>query len=71
MSADGLYAEQRARVLIDAQLTAAGWHVADPPFGRKSSVTMIGAVGRESRHDLEVVRDDARGSRRVTGPSDG
>ena len=30
----------------------------NPPFGRKSSVTMIGADGRESRDDLEIVRDD-------------
>ncbi len=29
VSADGLHAEQRARVLIDSQLTAAGWHVCD------------------------------------------
>ena len=29
MSADGLQAEQRARVLIDAQLVAAGWYVCD------------------------------------------
>ncbi|HEY2297285.1 MAG TPA: DEAD/DEAH box helicase family protein [Jatrophihabitans sp.] len=29
MSADGLHAEQRARVLIDAQLVGAGWHVCD------------------------------------------
>jgi type I restriction enzyme, R subunit len=29
VSADGLHAEQRARVLIDAQLAAAGWHVCD------------------------------------------
>ncbi len=36
------------------------WSVvlANPPFGRKSSVTMIGADGRESRDDLEIVRDD-------------
>jgi type I restriction enzyme M protein len=32
--------------------------LANPPFGRKSSVTMIGADGRESRDDLEIVRDD-------------
>src|SRR3954447_4257350 len=31
--------------------------LANPPFGRKSSVTMIGADGRESRDDLEIVRD--------------
>ena len=36
------------------------WSVvlANPPFGRKSSVTMVGADGRESRDDLEIVRDD-------------
>jgi len=32
--------------------------LANPPFGRKSSITMIGADGRESRDDLEIVRDD-------------
>ncbi|MGQ0464313.1 MAG: N-6 DNA methylase [Sporichthyaceae bacterium] len=32
--------------------------LANPPFGRKSSVTMIGADGREQREDLEIVRDD-------------
>jgi len=32
--------------------------LANPPFGRKSSVTMIGADGRESKDDLEIVRDD-------------
>ena len=32
--------------------------LANPPFGRKSSVTMIGADGRESRDELEVVRQD-------------
>jgi type I restriction enzyme M protein len=36
------------------------WSVvlANPPFGRKSSATMVGADGRESRDDLEIVRDD-------------
>ena len=36
------------------------WSVvlANPPFGRKSSVTMVGADGRESRDDLEIARDD-------------
>jgi type I restriction enzyme R subunit len=29
VSADRLHAEQRARVLIDAQLTGAGWHICD------------------------------------------
>jgi type I restriction enzyme M protein len=32
--------------------------LANPPFGRKSSVTMIGADGRESRDDLEITRQD-------------
>ena len=32
--------------------------LANPPFGTKSSVTMIGADGRESRSNLEIVRDD-------------
>jgi type I restriction enzyme M protein len=32
--------------------------LANPPFGRKSSVTMIGADGRESREDLEIPRQD-------------
>ncbi len=32
--------------------------LANPPFGRKSSITMIGADGRESKEDLEIVRDD-------------
>jgi type I restriction enzyme M protein len=32
--------------------------LANPPFGTKSSVTMIGADGRESRGNLEIVRDD-------------
>ena len=30
----------------------------NPPFGRKSSITMVGADGRESREDLEIVRSD-------------
>ncbi len=30
----------------------------NPPFGRKSSVTMVGADGRESREELEIVRTD-------------
>jgi type I restriction enzyme M protein len=30
----------------------------NPPFGRKSSVTMIGADGREARENLEIVRSD-------------
>ena len=36
------------------------WSVvlAKPPFGRKSSVTMIGADGRGSHDDLEIVRSD-------------
>ncbi|MDP2286984.1 MAG: class I SAM-dependent DNA methyltransferase [Actinomycetota bacterium] len=32
--------------------------LANPPFGTKSSVTMIGADGRESKNNLEIVRDD-------------
>lgn len=32
--------------------------LANPPFGRKSAVTMIGADGRESRDDLEIARQD-------------
>jgi type I restriction enzyme M protein len=32
--------------------------LANPPFGRKSSVTVIGADGREAREDLEITRDD-------------
>jgi type I restriction enzyme M protein len=32
--------------------------LANPPFGTKSSVTMVGADGRVSRGDLEIVRDD-------------
>jgi type I restriction enzyme M protein len=32
--------------------------LANPPFGRKSTVTMIGADGRESRDDLEIARQD-------------
>ena len=36
------------------------WSVvlANPPFGTKSSTTMIGADGRVSRDTLEIVRDD-------------
>lgn len=32
--------------------------LANPPFGRKSSITMIGADGRASKEELEIVRDD-------------
>jgi type I restriction enzyme M protein len=32
--------------------------LANPPFGRKSAVTMIGADGREAREDLEIARQD-------------
>jgi len=32
--------------------------LANPPFGRTSSVTIIGADGREAREDLEIARDD-------------
>ncbi len=36
------------------------WSVvlSNPPFGRKSSVTMIGADGREAREDREIARTD-------------
>jgi len=36
------------------------WSVvlSNPPFGRKSSVTMVGADGREAREDLEIERRD-------------
>jgi type I restriction enzyme M protein len=36
------------------------WSVvlSNPPFGRKSSLTMVGADGREAREDLEVERQD-------------
>ena len=50
-------------ITVGDALTAAPprrWSVvlANPPFGRKSSITMVGADGRESRDDLEIVRDD-------------
>ena len=32
--------------------------LANPPFGTKSSVTMIGADGKVSKSELEIVRDD-------------
>jgi type I restriction enzyme M protein len=32
--------------------------LANPPFGTKSSVTMVGADGKTSKGDLEIVRDD-------------
>ncbi|MCL2463679.1 MAG: N-6 DNA methylase, partial [Micrococcales bacterium] len=36
------------------------WSVvlSNPPFGRKSSLTMVGADGREAREDLEIERPD-------------
>jgi type I restriction enzyme M protein len=36
------------------------WSVvlSNPPFGRKSSLTMVGADGREVREDLEIERQD-------------
>jgi len=36
------------------------WSVvlSNPPFGRKSSLTMVGADGREAREDLEIERHD-------------
>ncbi|CAB4924616.1 MAG: N-6 DNA methylase [Actinobacteria bacterium] len=46
----------------DALLRADGRHpsivLANPPFGRKSSITMVGADGREAREDTEVARPD-------------
>ncbi len=46
----------------DALLTDPGerWSVVltNPPFGRKSSLTMIGADGRESQSDTEIERQD-------------
>lgn len=30
----------------------------NPPFGRKSSLTMVGADGREVREDVEIERQD-------------
>ena len=32
--------------------------LANPPFGTKSSITMVGADGKVSKGDLEIVRDD-------------
>jgi type I restriction enzyme M protein len=32
--------------------------LSNPPFGRKSSITMIGADGREAREDREIERQD-------------
>ena len=32
--------------------------LANPPFGTKSSVTMVGSDGKVSKGDLEIVRDD-------------
>lgn len=32
--------------------------LANPPFGTKSSVTMVGADGKVTKSDLEIVRDD-------------
>ena len=36
------------------------WSVvlSNPPFGRRSSLTMVGADGRETREDLEIERQD-------------
>ncbi len=55
--------EGASLITVGDALTAAGQRrysvvLANPPFGRKSSVTMVGADGRESRDDLEIVRDD-------------
>ncbi len=32
--------------------------LSNPPFGRKSSLTMVGADGREAREDREIERQD-------------
>lgn len=32
--------------------------LSNPPFGRKSSLTMVGADGREAREDVEIERQD-------------
>lgn len=32
--------------------------LSNPPFGRKSSMTMVGADGRESKEDMEIERSD-------------
>jgi type I restriction enzyme M protein len=32
--------------------------LANPPFGRKSSITLVGADGREARDDREIARQD-------------
>jgi type I restriction enzyme M protein len=46
----------------DALLRADGHRpsvvLANPPFGRKSSITMVGADGREAREETEVARPD-------------
>lgn len=46
----------------DSLLTDPGdrWSVvlSNPPFGRKSSITMVGADGREARDDREIERPD-------------
>jgi type I restriction enzyme M protein len=46
----------------DALLAAGSerWSVvlSNPPFGRKSSITMVGADGREAREDREIERQD-------------
>jgi type I restriction enzyme M protein len=52
-----------SRVEVRDALTADGGGrysvvLANPPFGRKSSVTVVGADGREAREDLEITRDD-------------
>ena len=41
-------------------LPARRWSVvlSNPPFGRKSSLTMVGADGREAREDREIERQD-------------
>jgi hypothetical protein len=71
VSADGLHAEQRARVLIDAQLTAAGWHVCDlnqldlindPHSAVREVIMKVGSgradyVLRASKHFIQAILD--------------
>jgi type I restriction enzyme M protein len=49
--------EVRDSLLADP---GARWSVvlSNPPFGRKSSITMVGADGREAREDREIERPD-------------
>lgn len=45
------------------------WSVvlSNPPFGRKSSITMVGADGREAREDQAIERPDFVVTTAVTG----